>query len=37
MMIRKIIGDTAKKHRDHFRRISRSTAETKALIEKELA
>ena len=37
MMIRKIIGDTEKKHRDHFRRIRRNTAETKALIEKELA
>ena len=37
MMIRKIIGDTAKKHRDHFRNIRRATAETKAIIEKELA
>ena len=37
MMIRKIIGDTEKKHRDHFRTIRRNTAETKAIIEKELA
>ena len=37
MMIRKIIGDTAKKHRDHFRLIRRATATTKALVEKELA
>lgn len=37
MMIRKIIGDTKKKYRDHFRMIRRNTAETKALIAKELA
>ena len=37
MMIRKIIGDVSKKHRDHFRNIRKATAMTKAAQAGEVA
>ena len=37
MMIRKIIGNTAKRYRDHFRRIRKPTAMTKAAKSGEVA